>query len=246
MADARCSSSTKDSQKSRRAPETGNGRKRPKLDPATFTSDLAVMVTIMAYRGPDTTEFKVNREVACLHAPVFRAAFNSRFVEGKTQTYHLEDTTKLARSFFVQYLYCQKLEIVLKNGPEMQEDFALVELWALADMLRIPKLQNLALTSLKILETGEGKRHVIAYHCINAFYDRTSFGSMLHRFYVENCGVYADGSIYREMPEKFLVEMLRELAEFLTDRVDDVEKTLMETGERLPRFSVEDYFVLEE
>ena len=53
-------------------------------------------------------------EFVCHYSPVLDAAFNSGFVEGRTQTYELDDTRPGAFRFFVQWLYGQDIDLV---GP---------------------------------------------------------------------------------------------------------------------------------
>jgi hypothetical protein len=81
-------------------------------------------------------------------------------VEGKTQIYRIEDSTEEAFRLVVQWLYSQKL-VLLQRTPGypslegvtqlsgMAEDESLVELWVLADRLKIPKLQNAAIDSME-------------------------------------------------------------------------------------------------
>jgi hypothetical protein len=97
-----------------------------------------------------------------------RAAFNSNFVEGKTQTYRIEDTTEEAFRLVVQWLYSQKL-VLLQHTPNhplledvthlsgMAEDESLVELWVLAAKLKTPKLQNAAIDSMEWIRIRTGK-----------------------------------------------------------------------------------------
>lgn len=41
----------------------------------------------------------------------FKAAFNSQFEEGQTQTYHLEDTTENAIRLLINWVYTQNLDV---------------------------------------------------------------------------------------------------------------------------------------
>ena len=50
-------------------------------------------------------------EFVCYYSPALRAAFNSSFVEGQTQTYRLEDISTNAFRLFVQWLYSQKIDL---------------------------------------------------------------------------------------------------------------------------------------
>jgi hypothetical protein len=60
-----------------------------------ITRNPGVLVKFLI--GPDNkepAEFMIHKEFACYHSPVFDAAFNGPFVEGQTQTYRMDDTTK--------------------------------------------------------------------------------------------------------------------------------------------------------
>lgn len=89
------------------------------------------------------------------HSQVLRAAFESSFIEGLTQTYTIKDTSVEAFRLFVQWLYGQKLDIgQLKSEEEKEmlrakdkdwsdkEDLCLAELWVLGDKFIIPRLQT--------------------------------------------------------------------------------------------------------
>lgn len=49
------------------------------------------IVTLFAAKDESGKPLKVHKDVACHYSPVFKAAFNSKFTEGETQTYKLED-----------------------------------------------------------------------------------------------------------------------------------------------------------
>lgn len=61
-------------------------------------------VTIVVSKDPSTNKFRIHREFACHHSPVFKAAFNSDFQEGKSQIYILEDPIEGAVQLLVQWL----------------------------------------------------------------------------------------------------------------------------------------------
>jgi hypothetical protein len=117
--------------------------------------------------GPEKEAFLIHKEVAVQYSPVFKAAFNSDFVEGQTQTYNLEEAKVEAFSLVVQWLYgkvfrpCLTREEIdsLRGSPNrhsltavQQESLKrivlhsefLVRVWITADYLLIPRLQNLA------------------------------------------------------------------------------------------------------
>lgn len=119
------------------------------------------MVTI--YVGPERKAFRVHKEVACLYSPVLRAAFNSNFIEGQTQTYTLEGCDK-AFQLILQWMYGQLITppatkeyfhlILAKDrslrttqDSEIQLKMLrypgeLIAAWLVADYLQIPRLQN--------------------------------------------------------------------------------------------------------
>jgi hypothetical protein len=120
-----------------------------------------------------------------------RAAFNSNFVEGKTQSYQLKDTTEAAFRLLVQWLYSQKL-VILQLTPndsllegdthlsQMAEDESLVELWVLADKLKIPKLQNAAIDSMERIRLLTGK--IPSSYIVNYTYQCTTANSPLREY----------------------------------------------------------------
>ncbi|PVH85685.1 hypothetical protein DL98DRAFT_650661 [Cadophora sp. DSE1049] len=186
------------------------------------------LVTIIAGKGEDAIEFKV-----------FNAAFNSEFIEGQTQTYRLEDISKHAMAFFVQYLYSQRLEIArlrdpdsirtrpasYDSGPDAVETRALVELWVFA---------------AKPLEK------TVSSYVLSTVYHLTSPECMIRRYYIARCGLHLKPGGYRECPEEFPYEMLLDVMEFLSNRLDAAEDSIV-SGESKPEpLSVSDYFVKEE
>ena len=94
--------------------------------------------TVTFLIGKDKAKFIVHKAFACHHSPALKAAFtNKRFVEGRTQTYKLEDVQVATFEQFVNWLYSKKLEI-----NEEDPDLTLTKLWVLADKFLIPGLQN--------------------------------------------------------------------------------------------------------
>jgi hypothetical protein len=64
----------------------------PSLTPTTRKP--AEFVTL--YAGKNEEKFIIHKEFVVHYSPVLKAAFNSEFIEGKNQTYRLEDTTERA------------------------------------------------------------------------------------------------------------------------------------------------------
>lgn len=169
-------------------------------DGLTSYREPGAVVTFLIGKESDPPKtFLVHKEYACYASPVFDAAFNSNFIEGQTQTYKLDDTTPRAFRLLTQWIYLQKLTISqLQGGVEnwkqeefskderraiVQEFMALVELWVLADKLRIPHLQNLVIDTIHAIE--EKTLFAPSPLSLQYIYDNTAPGSQLRRFAVE-------------------------------------------------------------
>jgi hypothetical protein len=50
------------------------------------------VVGLYAGEGRGEKPLNIHKDVACFYSPVFKAAFNSQFIEGEEQKYRLEDT----------------------------------------------------------------------------------------------------------------------------------------------------------
>ena len=85
--------------------------------------------------GPEKKKFIVHKEFACHYFPVLKAAFNSEFIEGQTQTYVLEEVTEPVARLLVDWLYTQKLDICRYENDHpkrVEEGLSLCRLWVLA------------------------------------------------------------------------------------------------------------------
>ncbi|TVY92543.1 hypothetical protein LAWI1_G001527 [Lachnellula willkommii] len=123
------------------------------------------LVTFKIGKDDKIETFVVHKEFACHYSPVLKAAFNSDFIEGQTQTYILEDIGEHGiESFtlFVEWLYTQKLDLLeeLKDIVDGDKEYRNIpvntqrtvaaqtkaaEVWILAEKLLVPSLQNLAI-----------------------------------------------------------------------------------------------------
>lgn len=72
-------------------------------------------MTFYIGKGENMKEFVIHKEFACHYSPVFKAAFNSGFIEDQTQTYQLADTNPQVFQLLVQWLYSQTFELVTKD-----------------------------------------------------------------------------------------------------------------------------------
>jgi len=57
------------------------------------------LVTFYIGKETNVTEFKLQKDIVCERSSVLKAAFDSGFVEGQTQTYRVEDTSKEAFTY---------------------------------------------------------------------------------------------------------------------------------------------------
>ncbi|KAE9381289.1 hypothetical protein N431DRAFT_505713 [Stipitochalara longipes BDJ] len=182
---------------------------------------------ITLYAGNSAQKFIVHKEFACFYSPVLKAASNSEFVEGQTQTYRLHDTTERAVCLLSDWIYTQTLDITqfanhsgLKDNPDRQavisQDKSLVELWVLAKKLLIPSLQNLVVTELYDLRK---KTRSTATLCIKYVYENTCEGSPLRLLMVDMCASQLAPSEFTRIRQALPDEMLIHLVTLLTSAI---------------------------
>ncbi|TVY83280.1 hypothetical protein LSUE1_G007644 [Lachnellula suecica] len=184
-------------------------------------SNADEFVTILA--GKNAKKFLVHKEFACHYSPVFKAAFNSEFIEGKTGMYKLDDVDPEAVKLLVRWMYTKKLTITVddietEKTEEEIETFELfeelaVKLWILAERLLMPALQNQTIDWLwKKLGVGRTQLTIL-----ETIYEQTSAGSALRRYAVAQCAFNFSGSMssYVSLQVLFPVPMLLELLDYL-------------------------------
>jgi hypothetical protein len=197
-----------------------------------ISRDPDVLVTF--FIGPDEKKFLVHKEFACHYSPVLKAAFNSQFIEGQTQTYRLKDTTEGIFRLFVQWLYYQQLELLQLQDDDVVDDLAIYEdkslfgLWILADELNVPRVQNLVIESI---EKYHYKINAIPTLQLRYIYDNTSVGSPLRRYMFDLCRKYI-------LPENYIIQSERFPHAFLIDLAASNITQDMED-----HLEMEDYFV---
>jgi len=165
----------------------------------------------------------VHKEFACFYSPVLKAAFESEFIEGQTQTYRLDDTTKPAVRLLNHWLYTQTLDTISLERIRVQnfhkntitekgaqdrargQLYALLELWVLAEKLLIPTLQNMAIIEYHKNVTESGAIPITKFGYI---YENTSAGSPLRLLVVDQCAGGLTTTCYAEQPSYFPHEML--------------------------------------
>jgi hypothetical protein len=129
-------------------------------DLTNWTSNPTQQVTFNVGKGEAQEPFVIHKEVACHYSPVLNACFNSEFIEGQKQTYNVDDIDKNAFRLFMQWLYTQNIKLSAHSNifsdfsktrfqphdcdatTRQSQEFALVQLWVLAEKYMIPTLQN--------------------------------------------------------------------------------------------------------
>ena len=175
---------------------------------------------------------------------MLKAAFNSEFVEGETQTYRLEDIGKEAFSMFVRWLYTQKLEFEdqevsikeaadsaqtapmgrttaqLKSQPRIAIQKNLATLWVLSEKLLIPRFQNLVMDTL--ISTWEKERCTTT--CISYVYANTGDRAALRRVIVDKVAWHMKDGTFRAVQSFFPKEFYFDLAMALNALKEDAIK----------------------
>ncbi|RDW64197.1 hypothetical protein BP5796_10699 [Coleophoma crateriformis] len=197
----------------------------PKLRPSS------ALVTIELVSDGKVTPFQVHKDFLCYYSPVFRSAFGSPFIEGLKQTYKLEDTTEDAVFLLIHWLYTQRLDLIqdmklfreefaCKDGPPKRmpvkdkEDRALVALWALADRLLIPSLQNIIVDKIEQMPAIFNTMPLI----YKSIYEQTYEGSALRRLIVDLFCHEMPSSCWKAHARHYPHEMLIDVATFYSTR----------------------------
>ncbi|KAG4433068.1 hypothetical protein IFR05_011462 [Cadophora sp. M221] len=196
--------------------------KKFKAASTSFSRDPKSLVTFIVGPEGSTKEFLVHKEVACHHSDVLKAAFNSGFIEGSTQTYRLEDVSEGAFNFLIQWLYSQKLNLLVDDpdhvvntkdeGEDCDEDMHLAELWTLADRLNIPKLQNAVIDAFHSIFISHECLLCYSYHYI---YQNTTANSKLRKYVCAPFAQYITLGFIKETAKHYPSEMLVDIAEML-------------------------------
>ncbi|TAQ88416.1 hypothetical protein B7494_g3286 [Chlorociboria aeruginascens] len=122
---------------------------RPASPPLDF-SDPTSLVTFMV--GPDggAQNFLIHKSIVCQVSPPLKAAFNSQFIEGQTQTYRLDDVKPKVFQLLMQWFYSRKITFEMHNdygglgthsdnhvSPDIchSDRETTIDLWVLADRI---------------------------------------------------------------------------------------------------------------
>jgi len=176
--------------------------------------------TVTFYIGEDAKVFVVHKEFACHYSPVLRAAFNSNFMEGKTQTYTLKGTTEELFRLFVDWLYRGKFHGMMHEGDDPvntsdkierkkleQRLSTLAELWVLCEKLLVRSLQNLVIDQAVLLT----RKHLFGPRIavVNYISENAPQGSALWRFVVDLRAWYLRCGSDEEIRSKVMTEFDR-------------------------------------
>jgi len=159
----------------------------------------------------------VHFEQACRHSPVLRAAFNSKFLEGQSQRYKLDDTSAGAVQLLVQWMYSESIDISLGELPtannnmwpsKSKQDDSLAKAWVLADRLLMPKMQNHVMNQM-----GQVCKHykLIPSLTFEYIWNNTATGSPLRLRVLDWCAHIVNPDSFLKAGAQFPKQLLLEL-----------------------------------
>ncbi|KAG9238593.1 hypothetical protein BJ875DRAFT_480259 [Amylocarpus encephaloides] len=178
---------------------------------------------------------------------ILKAAFESSFIEGLTQTYTIEDVRPDIFQLLVQWIYTKNFDGLLTahdarvpvlaevpvGSPVFAHQRYFTHLWTLADRLAIQALQN---TAMKGLVRHHEKYDLIGTSTFRLVYENPAKGSPLRQRCID-AACERNNSDLKKMgsyPKKLLGGMAMEL---INDR--------FESGSNCYRFVPSDYFIQE-
>ena len=195
----------------------------------------------MAGSGAKEEKFIVHKSFACHYSPVFKAAFESGFIEGQTQTYKFDDVEGGVVQLLVKWLYTQEftIEIDLNAGVDMVKTqvrvntMLAVKLWILANKLLIFNLQNKIIDWLRWSNNTSKFTPTV---CLEYVYAHTSVNSALRRLFVAQCAHGLPRKDFHRYSACFPKEMLLDLAVYfatkskMKDKIEDNESFYVKIG----------------
>jgi hypothetical protein len=188
------------------------------------------MVTFTIGSGWDREEFMVHLEVANF-SPVIQAELATKHSREK-KVFHLGDQISgNATRLLLQGLYGQELSVLQSLDPKskdkeiaaaefLQENKDLMQMWVIAEKLKLPELQNMALLAINTMIThGDVPSKAISF-----LYDITTPGAKLRYFIVAACvGTLSLGNCTLEERRLFPAEFLFDLASLLSELVEEFQ-----------------------
>jgi hypothetical protein len=127
------------------------------------------LVTIIACTPEGKHEFTVCKEIICKSSPFFAAAFNGRFLEGRTHSMIMPKVEPEVLSLLIEWVNSKSLHIERLDGPHKSTiDFdnkfdallSLAKLWLLGQLALMPSLQNAVMDKLGV-ELRDSSKSVI-------------------------------------------------------------------------------------
>jgi hypothetical protein len=208
-----------------------------------FRNPAALVTIIVEESDTEAEKFSVHKDFACFYSPVFKAAFNSTFVEGETQTYTLQDTTKEAVRALLHWFYTLKLdniyeEEITRDPPKAKvksETTVLVELWVLADRLLVRRLQN---EIIERLEELRKLRNEVPTSTFDLVYKKTSEGSPLRKLMLHYSASYLINGCFQKRPDYISKSMLIDLVELMKSSIPSQTRQLCINVQDLSLFKV--------
>jgi len=186
--------------------------------------------------GAHGTEYTIWKGCACKWSPVLRAAFESK--KSPSSTYHFTNIIKSTLYLLKVWLEKQELATSSKAEDSVGVANSLIELWILAEKLKIPSLQNM--TIRKIHEFATATKKINTPKLAYIYENTTDPKSPLRRIFVHLVAFNLRSEAFAELPELFPQEMLIELVTFYSKtcrKIDpDAKKSSIEN---------EDYMVSE-
>ncbi|KIN03964.1 hypothetical protein OIDMADRAFT_26597 [Oidiodendron maius Zn] len=183
-----------------------SAEKSTEMRRVNFTTPTA-MVTLVVGSSDNPVKFTLHKDFACHYSPVFHAAFNGNFIEGQTQTYHLEDAQDKVVTLLVQWIYTRRI-VTTDNYTDYEN---LITLWILADKLCMPALQNAIIDRLfKTKPKPDCRMAIIG--SLEKIYNETAGGCQLQKFAVDVCATYLKPDDIRETLQLFPAEFLIDYA----------------------------------
>jgi hypothetical protein len=159
----------------------------------------------------------VHKDFACGYSPVLRAAFESDFAEGKTQTYIMKDVSEEVFALLSRWLYTQSLgDKGMTNNLEIaaRSINQLMKLWVLADKLLLPRLQNEA---IDLIEETRFKYHLDCTSLFNYIWENTAAHTPLRHLFVDYSVWNINKLSFRMHLDMFPKEMLGEICLLFAD-----------------------------
>ncbi|KAH8749048.1 hypothetical protein BGZ57DRAFT_915374 [Hyaloscypha finlandica] len=153
-----------------------------------------------------TQSFKIHKNFICYYSPFFDTAFNSKSIEGENQVPELDDTPHEVFGIFVNWLYMQTIKIESDCECSIR-CMLLVNVWLLADRVKVPRLQKEALF---MLDYGGARNREFQPSQYQRIYRNTTQDSPLRACIVE---LWPDRTISNSelYPRELLVDLVNRL-----------------------------------